>query len=383
MGFSYGIDISKWQGEWKDPAKTIASGIDFVYLRGTNGTREDDRVREYAEICRKHSINFGLYCYFRPKYNSVEQAKKLHKLSVELGANMVPQLDIEHSDDMTPVEITAKVKVFIEECERLWGRPVSIYSAAWWWNPSIVRGEIDVSGHLLWVARYVSMSKGPDTDVASWKGWAEAFNKEPRLPYGWPRWDLWQFSADGNNKGKDLGFSSSHLDLNIVKPGVLEKLVMWPAKAFEPEIPDPEPESAPEWRVDEYTVKSGDGPIRIVRAMRGSTGSWAADAKAIWEHNGLKWTNARNHATVHPGQKLAAPGHQKPSGGVPRGMLRIGSKGSDVIKLQSLLKARGFYNSKVDGWFGPVTERAVKAFQRSEKIVVDGLVGPQTWGRLK
>jgi peptidoglycan hydrolase-like protein with peptidoglycan-binding domain len=67
----------------------------------------------------------------------------------------------------------------------------------------------------------------------------------------------------------------------------------------------------------------------------------------------------------------------------PARMLRRGSRGAAVVELQTLLAARGLYQARVDGRFGPVTERAVKAFQRSEGIVVDGIVGPQTWGRLK
>ncbi|WP_053070396.1 N-acetylmuramoyl-L-alanine amidase [Alkalihalobacillus pseudalcaliphilus] len=35
-----------------------------------------------------------------------------------------------------------------------------------------------------------------------------------------------------------------------------------------------------------------------------------------------------------------------------------------------------------DGIFGPNTERAVRDFQRKERIAVDGKVGPVTWGRL-
>ena len=52
-------------------------------------------------------------------------------------------------------------------------------------------------------------------------------------------------------------------------------------------------------------------------------------------------------------------------------------------ELQSLLKALGFYTSNVDGAFGPVTEAAVKRFQRQHGLTVDGWAGPQTMARLR
>lgn len=58
--------------------------------------------------------------------------------------------------------------------------------------------------------------------------------------------------------------------------------------------------------------------------------------------------------------------------------LRQGDRGSEVSSLQSTLKSKGFYNSYVDGVFGPVTAAAVKDFQRAAGIGVDGVVGPVT-----
>ena len=61
--------------------------------------------------------------------------------------------------------------------------------------------------------------------------------------------------------------------------------------------------------------------------------------------------------------------------------LRKGSKGSEVSKLQNLLKLAG-ENVVIDGDFGNQTETAVKNFKKKRQIVVDGVVGSQTWGVL-
>lgn len=65
-------------------------------------------------------------------------------------------------------------------------------------------------------------------------------------------------------------------------------------------------------------------------------------------------------------------------------ILKCGSKGHDVKKLQKLLNARGLsrHPIAIDGVFGPTTEDAVKRFQRQADIPVDGVVGGKTWDRL-
>jgi peptidoglycan hydrolase-like protein with peptidoglycan-binding domain len=64
-------------------------------------------------------------------------------------------------------------------------------------------------------------------------------------------------------------------------------------------------------------------------------------------------------------------------------MLQLGSSGPEVLKLQQALAAAGFDPKGLDGKFGPMTEAALKAFQKAARIVVDGKAGPQTWGALK
>ena len=62
-------------------------------------------------------------------------------------------------------------------------------------------------------------------------------------------------------------------------------------------------------------------------------------------------------------------------------LLKKGSKGEAVKKLQQTLNGKG-YKLTEDGDFGSKTEAAVKAFQKANGLEVDGEVGPMTWGVL-
>lgn len=57
-------------------------------------------------------------------------------------------------------------------------------------------------------------------------------------------------------------------------------------------------------------------------------------------------------------------------------ILKLGSRGNEVKALQEKL------NLKADGIFGPITEEAVKDFQRSNGFEVDGIVGANTLSKL-
>lgn len=54
----------------------------------------------------------------------------------------------------------------------------------------------------------------------------------------------------------------------------------------------------------------------------------------------------------------------------------------DVEKIQKKLKILKLYKGPIDGLFGGGTEAAVKSFQKTKKLVVDGKVGPVTWEAL-
>ncbi len=64
-------------------------------------------------------------------------------------------------------------------------------------------------------------------------------------------------------------------------------------------------------------------------------------------------------------------------------VLKQGSSGPEVKALQTKLKQLGFDPDGVDGTFGPGTEMAVIAFQKSKGLTADGKAGPTTMAALQ
>ena len=62
--------------------------------------------------------------------------------------------------------------------------------------------------------------------------------------------------------------------------------------------------------------------------------------------------------------------------------LRKGSYGAEVMYLQRKLYSKLYPVGTIDGIFGTNTENAVKDFQRENGLVVDGIVGRDTWAAL-
>jgi hypothetical protein len=124
------------------------------------------------------------------------------------------------------------------------------------------------------------------------------------------------------------------------------------------------------------------GAIRQILNEAGGVVRWGGDYSSRkdemhFEING----NAQQVAAVATRLRGTSP----PAPSTDRPMIRRGSTGEVVRVLQSTLKR--VYPSYaghlgVDGNFGPLTEAAVKEFQRRSNLTADGIVGPRTWAAL-
>ena len=65
------------------------------------------------------------------------------------------------------------------------------------------------------------------------------------------------------------------------------------------------------------------------------------------------------------------------------GILMYGQAGPEVAEAQCLLRRAGISPGEIDGIFGPLTQRAVERIQKRDELVVDGIIGPHTWGALR
>jgi peptidoglycan hydrolase-like protein with peptidoglycan-binding domain len=64
------------------------------------------------------------------------------------------------------------------------------------------------------------------------------------------------------------------------------------------------------------------------------------------------------------------------------GNLSRGDKGQQVLELQYQLNSLGYFDGPFTGYFGPLTENAVKRLQRDRGLRIDGIAGRYTQGVL-
>jgi murein L,D-transpeptidase YcbB/YkuD len=133
------------------------------------------------------------------------------------------------------------------------------------------------------------------------------------------------------------------------------------------------------WRSGEGTFKTEQTSGRWItyRATKMGTLKGVVAYRLVSPDSTANLTNSRPTATAATPISYSAPSSpSSPSSRLSLPTLRRGSKGPSVVTLQQRL------GIDADGAFGPATERAVKAFQSSHGLSVDGVVGRDTWTAL-
>jgi len=114
----------------------------------------------------------------------------------------------------------------------------------------------------------------------------------------------------------------------------------------------------------------------VIRAFEAEGWEWGGHwSNPDGMHFQAAWTKASPARLPPP-----SPSAPKPA----RPLTLRGHLGPHVEYLQQRLNALGASPKlREDGDFGDLTQKAVEAFQRSRKLMVDGKVGPATWAALE
>lgn len=86
------------------------------------------------------------------------------------------------------------------------------------------------------------------------------------------------------------------------------------------------------------------------------------------------WAGGKSRDLMAGKPKLLTKNNISPrSGSYPGYLIRRGSRGEAVRRIQHIV------GTAEDGLFGPITEQAVRVWQKGHRLEPDGIVGPLTW----
>ncbi|MET9916838.1 helix-turn-helix domain-containing protein [Streptomyces sp. NPDC006435] len=159
--------------------------------------------------------------------------------------------------------------------------------------------------------------------------------------------------------------------------------------------PGPEPEPTPETRQPESrrpgrTVPLGWLVVAVVLAVAVSFGAGLLTARAWDDDAPAKKTGPVAAGTGYLRGQTYECAVQRKDGRLRAGhsdtremLLDINSTGFDVVEAQCLLREKGFDPGVFDGLYDERTKGAAKKFQQARHLVVDGIIGPDTWRELR
>ena len=224
----FGIDLNEYSTGVN--FKTLASKIDFLYLRssgsGTGNFRVDKKFLEFANESRKYGIPVGAYHYAVPSLNLASADSQcddfIDVLQKAFGnknyGDLFPVLDVE-----TPIEpkmdtdaLLKWIDRFRNRFEKKTRRRLMLYTGLFFIqlynNFKASDGTYPLKNMPLWIAMYKSVPSNPPfpPDIG-----------------GWTRWRIWQFTesqiVSGVSNPVDANWGPNNLDL-LVQPSQVKGL---------------------------------------------------------------------------------------------------------------------------------------------------------------
>jgi lysozyme len=191
-----GMDVSHWQVK-VDWAKAKAAGIDFAFIKATQGNSiTDERFAENWSNSAIAGVDRGAYHFYDYRVDPISQAKHFLK-TVPLSGELPHVCDAEAIKVNPAIKVPAnyadQLRTFCEILESVTQvRPV-IYTAWSFWS-TYCASATWARQYPLWIANY---------------NWTAPMTPLPWAPDGWT---FWQFTDRG--PGATYGVQSKQIDLD-------------------------------------------------------------------------------------------------------------------------------------------------------------------------
>ena len=251
MELTLGIDISVWQtNDAKNPTylfnPVIAKekGVQFAFIRASNGSAKDNAVDKFAPAFEKAGLPHGFYHFMRPDVSYITQADKFVSIIKDFNYQLPPVCDVE--------QVGLGLDIVRSWCGRVaskLGKKPIIYTSPGFWNNLLGVERADWAlEYDYWVAHYMKLS----FPVYGIPDEVENTTSYPTQLLPWSKhgkaWKFWQFCAagDGEFYGGDYAkhTDKTSLDMDVYNGSLaqFEKefgITEQPEAPIDPPLTDP------------------------------------------------------------------------------------------------------------------------------------------------
>ncbi|NOU50461.1 hypothetical protein HG263_07880 [Pseudoalteromonas sp. JBTF-M23] len=175
----HGIDVSHDQGK-VDWQKVARSGIQFVYLKATDGiTYTDPKYFQNLAGVKATHLEVGAYHFFEAEDDPKAQLDNFLRHIKGKSLTLTPMIDVELQRAQSATQIKARLQQFLTALEQQIGCKPLIYSYGSFWQVNI------------------------GTEFNHYPFWFAEYNQTMQAPSKLKNIQIWQYSQKGSVPGVD------------------------------------------------------------------------------------------------------------------------------------------------------------------------------------